>query len=53
MWRQSHGCPASGWEIERVFFSAGKQQDSLKKNTMDNTLEITLKDINQYDVTDL
>ncbi len=27
MWRQFHGCPASGGGIERVFFSAGKQHD--------------------------
>ena len=32
MWRQFHGCPASGGGIERVFFSAGKQHDALKKN---------------------
>ena len=31
MWRQFHGCPASGGGIERVFFSAGKQHDALKK----------------------
>ncbi len=43
MWRQFHGCPASGGGIERVFFSAGKQDDTLKKRTMDKTLENTLK----------
>jgi hypothetical protein len=43
MWRQFHGCPASGGGIERVFFSAGKQHDVLKKRTMDKTLERTLK----------
>ena len=43
MWRQFHGCPASGGGIERVFFSAGKQHDALKKSTMDKTLESTLK----------
>ena len=43
MWRQCHGCPASGGGIERVFFSAGKQHDALKKKTMDKTLESTLK----------
>jgi hypothetical protein len=43
MWRQFHGCPASGGGIERVFFSAGKQHDVLKKRTMDKTLENTLK----------
>ncbi len=43
MWRQFHGCPASGGDIERVFFSAGKQHDTLKKRTMDKTLESTLK----------
>jgi hypothetical protein len=43
MWRQLHGCPASGGGIQRVFFSAGKQQDALKKRTMDKTLEITKK----------
>jgi hypothetical protein len=42
MWRQSHGCPASGGGIDRVFFSVGKQHDTLKKRT-----------INQYDVADL
>ncbi len=34
MWRHFHGCPASGGGIERVFFSAGKQHDTLKKKTM-------------------
>ena len=29
--------------IEQVFFSAGKQHDTLKKRTMDKTLENTLK----------
>jgi hypothetical protein len=43
MWRQFHGYPASGGGIERVFFSAGKQHDALKKRTMDKTLENTLK----------
>jgi hypothetical protein len=33
----------SGGGIERVFFSAGKQHDALKKRTMDKTLESTLK----------
>ena len=32
-----------GGGIERVFFSAGKQYDALKKRTMDKTLESTLK----------
>ena len=31
-----------GGGIERVFFSAGKQHDALKKRTMDKTLESTL-----------
>jgi hypothetical protein len=43
MWRQFHGCPAPGGGIERVFFSSGKQHDTLKKKTMDKTLESTLK----------
>jgi hypothetical protein len=43
LWRQFHGCPASGDGIDRVFFSSGKQHDALKKRTMDKTLEITLK----------
>ena len=43
MWRQFHGCPVSGGGIERVFFSAGKQHDTLKKKTRDKTLESTLK----------
>jgi hypothetical protein len=43
MWRQFHGCPASGGGIERVFCSARKQHDALKKRTMDKTLESTLK----------
>ena len=33
----------SGGGIEWVFFSSGKQYDTLKKNTMDKTLENTLK----------
>jgi hypothetical protein len=32
-----------GGGIGRVSFSAGKQHDALKKNTMDKTLESTLK----------
>ncbi len=43
MWRQFHGCPGSGDRIERVFTTAGKQHDDLKKRTMDKTLERTLK----------
>jgi hypothetical protein len=43
MWRQLHGCPASGDGIQRVFFSAGKQHDALKKRTIDKTLESTKK----------
>ncbi len=43
MWRQFHGCPASGGGIEGVFFSAGKQHDTLKQKTMDKTQESTLK----------
>jgi hypothetical protein len=43
MWRQFHGCPGFGDVIERVFPTAGKQHDVLKKNTMDKTLENTLK----------
>ena len=42
MWRQFHGCPGSGGGIERVFTTAGKQHDDLKKRTMDKTLESTL-----------
>jgi hypothetical protein len=38
MWRQFHGCPASGGGIERVFFAAGKQHDALKKKIIDKTL---------------
>jgi hypothetical protein len=43
IWRQFHGCPASGGGIERVFLSTGKQHDALRKKTMDKTLERTLK----------
>ena len=43
MWRQFHGCPASGGGIEEVFFSSAKQHDALQKGTMDKTLENTLK----------
>ena len=43
MWRHFYGCPASGDGIERVFTSAGKQHDALKKNTTDKALENTLK----------
>ncbi len=43
MWRQFHGYPTSGDGIDRVFFSAVKQHDVLKKKNMDKTLEITLK----------
>jgi hypothetical protein len=43
MWRQLHGFRASGIGIERVFFSTGKQHDTLKKKTMDKTVESTLK----------
>jgi hypothetical protein len=37
------GSPASGGWIERLFTSAGKLHDVLKKYTMDKTLESTLK----------
>ena len=30
MWRQFHGCPESGGDIDRVFFSDGKHHDTLK-----------------------
>jgi hypothetical protein len=43
MWKQFHDCPTSGGGIERVFFSVGKQHDALKKETMDKSLENTLK----------
>jgi hypothetical protein len=43
MWIQFHGCHGSGGGIERVFTAAGKHHDALKKNTMDKTLESTLK----------
>jgi hypothetical protein len=43
MWRQFHGYPGSGGGIARVFTVVGKQHDDLKKNTMDKTLENTLK----------
>jgi hypothetical protein len=33
----------SGGGIDRVFTTTGKQYDDLKKNTMDKTLENTLK----------
>ncbi len=42
MWRQFHGCSESGVGIEWVFFSTGKQHDTIKK-TVDKTLENTLK----------
>jgi len=38
-----HGCHGSGDGIKRIFTSAGKQHDDLKKRTMDKTLEKTLK----------
>jgi hypothetical protein len=43
IWRQFHGCPASGGGIEQVFFSGGKHHDDLKKCTMDKTLESLCK----------
>jgi hypothetical protein len=39
MWRQFHGCPTSGDGIVRVFFSPGKQNDTLKEKTRDKILE--------------
>jgi hypothetical protein len=36
-------CPVSGGRIPRVYFSSGKQHDTLKKRTMDKTLESTKK----------
>jgi hypothetical protein len=42
------GCPGSGGVIERVFTTAGKQYDDLKKNTMDKTLENTLSRCGVY-----
>jgi hypothetical protein len=53
MWRQFHGCPASGGGIERVFTAVGKQHDALKKSTMDKTLESTLKGRNEYQIADM
>ncbi len=41
-WRQFHCLPPRGG-IERVFFADGKQNHALKKNTMNKTLENTLK----------
>ncbi len=44
MWRQFHGSPVSGdgnHGIERVFTSAGKQDDDLKKTTMDKNNQMT------------
>jgi hypothetical protein len=41
--RQFHGYPGSGGGIEWVFTVVGKQHDDLKKNTIDKTLENTLK----------
>ena len=38
-----HGYPGSSDGIERVFTTTGKQYDTLKKNTMDKTMENTLK----------
>ena len=47
MWRQFNGCPASVGRIDRVFFAAGKTENSMmlsrKKICMDKTLESTLK----------
>jgi hypothetical protein len=40
---QFHGYPGSGDGIDRVFTTTGKQNDDLKKMTMDKTLEVTLK----------
>jgi hypothetical protein len=45
--------PLSGGGIERVFTSAGKQHDALKKNTMDKTLKKHIEERNQYQITDL
>ncbi len=39
---QFHGYPVSGGGMDRVFCSDGKHHDSLKKKTMDKTLENTL-----------
>ncbi len=41
-WRQFHCLPPRGG-IGRVFFAAGQQNHALKKNTMNKTLESTLK----------
>jgi len=38
-----HDDPASGGGIERVFFSASEHHDTLKKKTMDKTLENTFR----------
>jgi hypothetical protein len=53
MWRQFHGCPASGGGIERVFFSAGEQPDALKKKYYGQDPRKHIEGINQNDVADL
>jgi hypothetical protein len=52
MWRQFHGCPVSGGGIERVFFSAGKQHDDLKKYYGQDPGK-HIEGINQYQIADL
>ena len=52
MWGQFHGCPASGVGIERVFCSAGKQHDTLKKNCGQDTGK-HIEGSNQYQIADL
>ena len=42
MARNYLGCPASTGGLERMFSSAGKDHDSLKKNTKETTLETRL-----------
>ncbi len=52
MWRQLHGCPASGGGIEQVFFSAGKQRCSQEKDHGQDPGN-HIAGINQYEVPDL
>jgi hypothetical protein len=53
MWKQFHGCPASGGGIERVFFAAGKQHGALKKKNWRQDPGKNIEGSNQYQITDL
>ena len=53
MWRQFHGCPASGDGTERLFFSVGKHDVCSQEKNHGQDPGNHIEGINQYQITDL